>query len=79
MEESGEEPPQMIKQGAEARIFSSSFFGKPCIIKERFVKKYRHPALDKSLTAQRTKSEVRAMMRCRMNGNIYFQCNISLS
>jgi TP53 regulating kinase-like protein len=59
----------LIKQGAEAKLFRSTFYGKPCIIKERFLKSYRHPSLDKSLTTQRIKSEVRALLRCRMNGN----------
>ncbi|XP_064640484.1 EKC/KEOPS complex subunit TP53RK-like [Lineus longissimus] len=58
----------LLKQGAEGRIFKSELYGLPCIIKERFPKTYRHPALDKSLTAQRTKSEVRCIMRCRANG-----------
>ena len=61
-------PYKLIKQGAEAKIYIGEFLGKPVVIKERFNKGYRHPILDKSLTAQRTKSEVRSMMRCRMNG-----------
>ena len=56
------------KQGAEARLYRSQFYGQPVVIKERFPKSYRHPTLDKSLTSQRTKSEVRTMMRCRLNG-----------
>ena len=40
------------------------------IFQERFPKKYRHPVLDVSLTSQRTKSEARTIMRCRMNGNV---------
>ena len=40
------------------------------IFQERFSKKYRHPVLDVSLTSQRTKSEARTIMRCRMNGNV---------
>ena len=65
-----------FKQGAEARLFTSVFYGKPCIVKERFTKSYRHPQLDKSLTAQRMKAEVRTMLRCRTLGiptpTIYF-------
>ncbi|XP_062608871.1 EKC/KEOPS complex subunit TP53RK-like [Saccostrea cucullata] len=67
---------ELWKQGAEAKIYKTNFYGKPCIVKERFVKSYRHPSLDKSLTAHRVKSEVRAMLRCRMNGiltpTVYF-------
>ena len=61
---------KLMKQGAEAKLFRCKFYGKNCIIKERFKKSYRHPALDISLTSQRMKSEVRAMLRCRMNGMI---------
>ncbi len=66
---------QLIKQGAEAKIYSAEFLGHPAIIKERFSKKYRHPVLDKSLTQQRTKSEVRSMIRCRMNGQFVLLLN----
>ena len=58
----------LLKQGAEAKVYVGDFFGKPTIIKQRFTKRYRHPVLDKSLTNQRTKSEVRAVIKCRMNG-----------
>lgn len=61
---------ELWKQGAEAKIHKTDFYGKPCIVKERFSKSYRHPILDKSLTAQRVKSEIRAMLRCRMSGMI---------
>ena len=40
----------LLKQGAEARVYSCQFFGKPAIVKERFVKSYRLPELDKKLT-----------------------------
>ncbi len=35
------------------------------IVKERFPKKYRHPALDVSLTKSRTKGEARSLIRCK--------------
>ena len=58
----------LLKQGAEAKIYTGEFLGRPTVVKERFSKKYRHPVLDKSLTSQRTKSEVRSIMRCRTSG-----------
>ena len=61
---------KLIKQGAEAKLYVGEWFDRPVIIKERFPKTYRHPILDKSLTHQRTKSEIRSMMRCRINGNL---------
>ena len=59
---------KLLKQGAEAKLYTCDFYGRPAIIKERFIKTYRHPNLDKSLSVQRTKAEVRAMQRCRSNG-----------
>ncbi|KAF9346847.1 TP53 regulating kinase [Mortierella sp. NVP85] len=47
---------QLIKQGAEAR---------QAIIKERFAKAYRHPALDKKLTSRRVIQEARCLNRCQ--------------
>ena len=58
----------LIQQGAEARVYRSNFFGKPTIIKERFVKTYRVPTLDQKLTNRRMTQEVRSMARCRKNG-----------
>ncbi|CAG5115719.1 unnamed protein product [Candidula unifasciata] len=59
---------EVFQQGAEARLYRCGFYGRPCIVKKRFVKKYRHPTLDTSLSSQRVKSEVRANLRCRMAG-----------
>jgi len=43
----------LLKQGAEGRVFASTFVGRKCVIKERFSKKYRHPLLDAKLTLKR--------------------------
>lgn len=43
----------LVKQGAEARVFESTFVGRRSIVKERFSKKYRHPTLDSKLTLKR--------------------------
>lgn len=40
----------LIQQGAEGRIFLSELFGQRCVVKERFAKKYRVPALDEKLS-----------------------------
>lgn len=56
------------KQGAEARIFESSFVGRRCIIKERFSKKYRHPLLDSKLTLKRLNGEARCVTKARRLG-----------
>lgn len=44
---------QPSQQGAEAKVYVSEFYGRPCIIKERFVKTYRVPELDQKLTQRR--------------------------
>lgn len=58
----------LVQQGAEARIYRSQFFGKPAILKERFVKSYRVPTLDHKLTHRRMNQEARSIARCRKNG-----------
>lgn len=54
----------LIVQGSEAKVYEGKFLHKNSILKERFVKKYRHPELDKTLTTERIKAEVRALNRC---------------
>jgi len=56
---------KLIKQGAEGRVFSCTFMSRPCIMKERFSKSYRHPLLDAKLSSQRLTQEVRTMLKCR--------------
>lgn len=58
----------LIKQGAEARVFESTFVGRRCIVKERFSKKYRHPSLDSKLTLKRLNAEARCMTKARRLG-----------
>ncbi|CAI8049844.1 EKC/KEOPS complex subunit TP53RK [Geodia barretti] len=59
---------KLLKQGAEARVYSCMYLGKPAVVKERFVKTYRLPELDKKLTHRRMSQEVRSMARCRKHG-----------
>ncbi|XP_020687727.1 EKC/KEOPS complex subunit bud32 isoform X1 [Dendrobium catenatum] len=58
----------LLKQGAEARIFDSDFVGRRSIVKNRFSKKYRHPALDSKLTLRRLNAEARCMTKARKLG-----------
>uniref|UniRef100_A0A8C6UM10 non-specific serine/threonine protein kinase n=1 Tax=Neogobius melanostomus TaxID=47308 RepID=A0A8C6UM10_9GOBI len=62
------EKAELLKQGAEARLYRTRFLGKPVIVKERFPKRYRHPVLDEKLTHRRTVQELRAILRCRKAG-----------
>lgn len=59
---------EVIKQGAEAKLFISEFNGQPCLVKERFQKKYRHPDLDTQLTKERMRAESKAISRCTAAG-----------
>ncbi|KAM4740242.1 EKC/KEOPS complex subunit TP53RK [Anableps anableps] len=59
---------ELLKQGAEARLYRAEFLGKPIIIKERFPKRYRHPELHDKLNSHRTVHEVRSILRCRRAG-----------
>ncbi|XP_004086940.1 TP53-regulating kinase [Oryzias latipes] len=59
---------EMLKQGAEGRVYRAEFLGKPAVIKQRFPKRYRHPELDEKLTHRRTMQEVRSIARCRRAG-----------
>ncbi|RCV43065.1 hypothetical protein SETIT_9G265900v2 [Setaria italica] len=58
----------LLKQGAEGRVFVSTFVGRKCVIKERFSKKYRHPLLDAKLTLKRLNAEARCMTKARRLG-----------
>ena len=55
----------VFKQGAEARLYTGTFLGREVVVKERFSKKYRHPALDTQLTRDRHRAEARALVKCR--------------
>lgn len=59
---------ELLRQGAEARIYHGNYLGQKAIIKERFSKKYRHPDLDTKLTKERVKAEARALIKCKKIG-----------
>ncbi|KAL0861384.1 hypothetical protein ABMA27_008932 [Loxostege sticticalis] len=59
---------QLLKQGAEAKVYTCTYLGMPTIVKERFQKNYRHPDLDESITKDRIKNEARAIARCKSVG-----------
>ncbi|XP_072948239.1 EKC/KEOPS complex subunit TP53RK [Epargyreus clarus] len=59
---------QMLKQGAEAKLYICNYLGKPTLIKERFKKNYRHPDLDTAITKERIKNEARSIVRAKVAG-----------
>jgi TP53 regulating kinase-like protein len=56
---------ELKHQGAESRIKYGLFAGRPSLVKERFIKKYRDPELDERLTRERVRAEVRAFMKIK--------------
>lgn len=59
---------KLLRQGAEAKLHLGTYLGRQALVKERFSKKYRHPDLDTRLTKDRTKAEVRALIKCKTLG-----------
>ncbi|KAH8113064.1 hypothetical protein DFH11DRAFT_1602843 [Phellopilus nigrolimitatus] len=70
---------KLVKQGAEAKVYKgrlhppvASTLGEqdsePVLLKYRFQKQYRHPALNASLTKSRIAGEARALMKCMRSG-----------
>ena len=66
----------LLSQGAEGKIYIGEFLSKKCLVKERFIKKYRVEELDKKLTKERMLSESRNILRASKKGikvpTIYF-------
>jgi len=58
----------IYKQGAEARVYESTFMGRKVVVKERFSKKYRHSVLDAKLTQRRLYGEARTLAKARKLG-----------
>lgn len=54
--------------GAEARLDSAVWMGREVVHKQRVVKSYRHPDLDRALQSFRIKNEVRLMFEARRAG-----------
>ena len=54
--------------GAEARLDSDEWMGRKVVVKQRVVKGYRHPTLDRSLQTSRIRNEARLMMEARRAG-----------
>ncbi|KAK4038429.1 EKC/KEOPS complex subunit BUD32 [Parachaetomium inaequale] len=63
-------PPSLITQGAEGRLYKTTHLvpGRPCALKYRPPKPYRHPTLDARLTKARISSEAKVLERCWREG-----------
>lgn len=58
----------LLSQGAEARVFATTFLNRDCVCKQRFRKKYRLRALDEKLTRTRVNGEARALVKAAKCG-----------
>lgn len=69
-------PPAPSTASSSTPAKSNECANLPVIIKHRFPKRYRHPALDASLTKARLQAEARALWRCAKLGlrvpGVYF-------
>lgn len=63
-------PPSLIAQGAEGRLYKTTHLlpDRPCALKYRPPKPYRHPILDTRLTKARIASEAKVLERCWREG-----------
>jgi TP53 regulating kinase and related kinases len=63
-------PPRLVAQGAEGRLYKTTHLdhSRPCALKYRPPKPYRHPILDARLTKARIAAEAKVLDRCRREG-----------
>jgi len=63
-------PPLLIAQGAEGRLYKTTHLSadRPCALKYRPSKPYRHPILDARLTKARISAEAKVLDRCYREG-----------
>ena len=59
---------ELISQGAEGKVYATSFLGRAAVVKERVSKQYRVAALDVKINKQRLLQEARCMVKCRRAG-----------
>jgi TP53 regulating kinase-like protein len=62
------DPHTPLKKGAEASLFLANWHGKRVIVKARFPKKYRPPALDAKIRSYRTAHEPQLMHEAKKAG-----------
>jgi hypothetical protein len=56
------------------RVYTGEWFGRSCIVKERFHKAYRHPVLEARLCLERLRAEVRALAKARRQAPLASAC-----
>lgn len=59
---------RLLRRGAEAELYQTTFLGLPAVLKKRIVKRYRHPTIDQSLRTSRLRTEARLLQEARRIG-----------
>jgi len=59
---------EILYQGAEAILYIDKYLDQKAVVKKRIKKLYRHPELDERLRQQRTKREVKVILRLLAQG-----------
>lgn len=59
---------QLLKQGAEAKIFKTDYLGRTCIVKVRENKKYREKELDEKILRERIRTEATLLNKAKKIG-----------
>jgi Kae1-associated kinase Bud32 len=59
---------KILKKGAEAVLYTGTWFSLPALFKVRVEKAYRHPALDERIRLERTVNEARVMASLLLGG-----------
>lgn len=59
---------ERLHLGAEAEVWSGTWFGRPAVRKQRRTRAWRHPDLDHRLGHRRMMSEARLMVRMQRAG-----------
>jgi TP53 regulating kinase-like protein len=62
------EQPVLLKKGAEANLYLTSWHGKKAVIKSRKQKKYRPEALDMQIRSYRTAHEAQLLHQAKISG-----------
>jgi hypothetical protein len=59
---------ELICQGAEGKVFSTTYLGQPAVCKVRLQKRYRVSELDDRINRQRLLQEARCIAKCKRFG-----------
>ncbi|MAG17975.1 MAG: Kae1-associated kinase Bud32 [Candidatus Diapherotrites archaeon] len=59
---------ELIKQGAEAKLFKDTYLERECVVKQRQRKKYREKSLDERILKERIRTECNLLSKAKKAG-----------